>query len=370
MTSESAKIVHFSDLHICTAALRKRLEAVCAEVARTLPWIHGNLVFAEQKRLAALRARVVEFNPDVICLSGDLSAFGDLASLRLAGDFLASLHKRPAGGRRIIVTVPGNHDSLAAQYRRLLTLDWRKLPWHLRGFAWAYAAPIRQALRSLPPDAPARVSREPDALTNYWSMAREHGQTHHSRPVNQEINGIPLVIAPFNTVSRSPIWMNHGDAPPEEFGRLQAVFGEDTYRPDAVRIALMHHNPLSSPEVVQTKFVHAYNSMPGGSKLLRELQAYGVDLLLHGHQHQWNEYALDFFVRRRDRLHVLGVPGAAFGEPCGFNTIEILPTRSLQLTRYEYRDGRFMATPRPEPQRGRVGKPLPLSPEGIGSTAQ
>ena len=53
-----------------------------------------------------------------------------------------------------------------------------------------------------------------------------------------------------------------------------------------MKIALLHHHPISAPQSIDSDAVRFFNWMEDGPKFLQYLNAQGFSMVVHGHQHE------------------------------------------------------------------------------------
>lgn len=333
------RLVHISDLHFATPGVRsamqrlqeilKREIGVTLDIESDTQEVRDNLVLA----LANLSA---EHPIDALLISGDITTFGDAESFVLARDWLRSL--ADARSIRNIVAVPGNHDVLAPQLRKLLSSPApgvASIPFYLRvaaGFRFRKAvAAIKESLRvagTLPTtDTLAQFRSFAEALP---AITRDHceillGATQRIR------------VYPINSICTDPLWMNLGRLPRAEWGTLlRTLPTTPDVRDGTLRIAMLHHNLVSSPDVVATPEVFAYNSMPGAMEFLQEVQSRGVDLILHGHQHAELTGLFDCTLGSAGHVYVCGARSATAADKAGFNVIDIRDINHASLLRMRH----------------------------------
>lgn len=350
------KILHLSDLHICAQELDRRLREVANEAQHLL----GNsfhFSVASEDQLNRLASAVEAEDPDLICVTGDITTFGDATSFDKAREFLTRLRRRNGGPLRPIYVVPGNHDVLACQLQHLLnTIDQKfsearelglssqnflmkrfVVPALLRGGRWAVMRlPLVQKVFKLRDKLDAILMLEgvevlpDDPLKHYRDLVDNFDQ--QSDPHNGffgPINGngeTDVIVVPFSSVSLDSLWLNIGVDSQSDFEGFRRSLQSARQASDPARtviIALLHHNPMNAPGVEQPRIVAAYNTMPGASNFLREMQTSGVDLVLFGHQHQQFSAELDFLTPAEGQIYIVGAPSSTCGHAPGANRLEV-----------------------------------------------
>jgi len=309
-------VMHMSDLHICEETLREDL-ARLSQIATREAGLEVSIGIADRPALQSVKNAVNEVDPDVICVTGDITTFGDALSFQQAGEFLEDIRERGAGRepRKIIVT-PGNHDVLCSHLSFVLKMKglekiavkWFKLP--------RTTSALRRILK--------RKGVNPGG-NNPLANFRDFVDKYHTVSSAIQVGDMaqkPVWCVPFDTVSNDAIWMNAGQTSREEFQSFYQKLREKG-RTDSILIALVHHNPISSPDTIEHPLAFAYNSMPGASLLVREMQAAGTDLILFGHQHRFTSCIMDFVPETPSHVHLLGAPSATCGDNRGINVIVI-----------------------------------------------
>ena len=333
------RIAHISDLHFCEPTLARALkefaDAVTAKMGRFGPTEFVEVHTASATVVDALRTALINIDPDVVAISGDITAFGDEASFAAFVQWCKTIAPRSGSrpGRKIIV-VPGNHDALKDHFTCLRRQHLDKLPLLMR-------LTLRKYIRLLDPILPflGRSWRREEHLSHFGAMIAANSWLT-SGSVTEDVPDCPTVrvrLIPFITTASDPFWMNLGETRQTDWLRLRNEVREPSGSGAEVRIVVAHHNPVAPPSATYGRFAYAYNGMPEGTLFLSELQRAGVDFVLHGHQHE-------FSLLKFDSDH--GAAGHAFavGSDCssdestgGFNLLTVYDPNSAHLQRYRYR---------------------------------
>jgi len=307
------RLMHISDLHICHPDLRSSIKRL-AKVATDEIGVPVSIGIATDASLDTLRRAVEKIDPDVICITGDVTTFGDKASFSTASTYINEIKRRggETGDRPVVIT-PGNHDVLCSQFRRILGIRsfWSSV---LRQTKLRKTTRVIRDLLDNP-----LVEAQEDLLANYRAFLDESGASGSATEL-ENIAEKPVWCVPFDSVSTDSLWVNTGKTSPEAFQRFYAELRKRGER-DSILIALVHHNPVSSPNVAEHPLLYAYNSMPGASLLVHQMQLTGTDLILFGHQHQSVSCVMDFLLDTRSHIHLLGAPSATCDES-GVNVVE------------------------------------------------
>ncbi len=260
--------------------------AALTEPGRRLKIVHGSDLHFGTPHLPesarAFRDAVVDIEPDVLVISGDLTQRAKVEECRQASEFLKSLPELPT------VVVPGNHD--VPLYR-----VWERLTRPLKNYTDYISADLDT------------ITRLPGAV----------------------IVGLDST-APYRAIVN---------------GRLtesQLRFAEDAFSaagPDDIRILVAHHPFASAPD-----FEGDY-PIPGRSKLLRRMEASGVALILGGHLHRaYLGDSKDVYPHKRPArgLHIIqsGTTSSNRGRAreIGKNTFNLLRIDriSLEVIQYQF----------------------------------
>ena len=132
---------------------------------------------------------------------------------------------------------------------------------------------------------------------------------------------INVGVMPFNTVNVEPTLLNLGVSPQKEVDHLAK--GLQRMAHCDIKIVLMHHNPFSSPELVENAITFGFNGMPSGSALIQLLQEHNVDLVLYGHQHKHSYMNIHYPQTQSGRVSLVGCPSSLTGDKAQANIIDI-----------------------------------------------
>ncbi|MGZ5445439.1 MAG: metallophosphoesterase family protein [Thermoanaerobaculia bacterium] len=322
------KLLHISDLHICHPP---HLQAEIASVMKRVETRLGERIdieFASEKHLTGLATAVRQLDPAVICITGDVTTFGDRSSFVRAAQFVQDIKQRNDGTQRKIVATPGNHDVLASQLAALLQRHGFRARL-VRAFFTGIIGHLRRLLRR------ASISAEAEApLRNYLQFLNDTACIAGRAEVAR-VNGDAVLCVPFGSVSLDPLWINQGSAATDEFNRFRALLSTESSRD--IIVALLHHNPISSPDVVEPRITQAYNSMTGASTFVQEMQRVGTDIILYGHQHAFSCCLMDFAPHTPGHVYLIGAPSATTGQFPGFNLVEIHDRYHASLQPYDWK---------------------------------
>lgn len=315
-------VAHLSDLHFCSAELRPKLQDFSGRLSDFLKrlGIAENVAIhlASPTVLSDLSSALSREDPDIVVVSGDITAFGDHSSFLAFADWSAGLTTRAAGrAARQWILVPGNHDALQYHLSSLhnhafLGLPaWLRLP--LRLFLKHHLRPLRGHL--------------PTAQAGYLHAFRECIANHQHLsdagakfPI-PDCEGASIRFTPFSTTSTDPFWMNMAETRRNDWVRLTADLHQNA-TPGQINVVVAHHNPVSPPSGTEGRLSYGYNGMPEGTMFLAELQEAGVDLLLHGHHHEHSLFRFDFNLATAGHVFVLASLASSSEHFAGFNLLE------------------------------------------------
>jgi len=322
------KLLHISDLHIChPTSLQNEIASVMKRVEQRLGE-RIDIEFASDKHLNALATAVRQLDPAVICITGDVTTFGDKSSFERAAQFLLSIKQRNDGTQRKIVATPGNHDVLASQLSALLQRHGIRAQL-VKAYFMGVIGHLRRLLLRTDISADAQAP-----LRNYLQFLND-AACITGRAEVARVNGDAVLCMPFGSVSLDPLWINQGGAATDEFNRFRALLSTESARD--IIVALLHHNPISSPDVIEPRVTQAYNSMTGASTFVQEMQRVGTDMILYGHQHAFSCCLMDFAPHTPGHVYLIGAPSATTGQSPGFNLIELHDRYHATLHPYEWK---------------------------------
>lgn len=336
------RVVHISDLHFCLEPLASKLARLSGLFAKELN-VRLDIEVCNPGKADALTSRIQSIDPDALIVSGDITTFGDAASFARAADWIKPLVARAGGHNRRVIVVPGNHDVLGVQLRMLLRKIDEKVPWYAR---WPLKIRLSAVIDSITECLKAAQVSDDEKLDPFaeFRTFAESLDALSAKPTELPIDddgASAVLVAPFNSVSTDPIWMNLGEHRCQEELRLSDAFATGAAGRGLMRIAVLHHAPVSSPNVAEGKYVNAYNSMPGGTQFLKRLQAKGVDVILHGHQHEEGALLFDYDLESAGHAYCVGAPSATATDSVGFNLLQIENVNQLKLTPFRFDGAEF-----------------------------
>ncbi len=339
------RIVHISDLHIRHSSLDNEKTSTLQKGVKAVLKSGGIEVHAgghDDQKLAWLKTAVVSLRPTVIVATGDLTNFGDVESFKMATDFLADL--RDASKARHLWCVPGNHDCLVERAGAIDSNGGLK-KWLLKliGKGNREVEVMREAARLHLMGATDQLPATPLLLENYANACRAKGfgTCHPAKPEQVDAGWGHVSFFAFNSVNGGGLMANKGAIGEAQFSTFKAFCdGQDwaSHR-DAIRIALLHHHPISAPQSLDGAANRAYDWMDDGPRLLNVLNAKEFHFVLHGHQHEPFTCAVDYG-RRSQKQTLIVAAGSATQGPISqrqnsFNVIDLLNPFEARVQRYD-----------------------------------
>lgn len=366
------RIAHVSDLHFQSADLPDQQKTLLQRL--TSGWVKAE--GHDRMKLGALETALVSLRPDVIVVTGDLTNLGDDQSFDEVVAVLRSLKK--ASGARQVLCIPGNHDCLVDRAEYLERgLAGKAL---VRFLAWALA-PIARAKRAAEtsPKSTNRKQRRrirerlaAEAARNGMVFfdrflervaASEFGEVNPARPVEVDARWGKALFFLFNSNNDSELMANEGRVGAANFNRLnrflEAPQKQELFE-GAVRIALLHHHPISAPQDESRAPDRFYDWMRDGPRFLEYLNRRRFHFVLHGHQHLPFTCSVDYTDGHEGALHIVAAGSATQGsDPTSgsFNLIDLVTPFEAWVRRYDYERTGF----RPSPFLDRLWPIRPLS---------
>jgi 3',5'-cyclic AMP phosphodiesterase CpdA len=333
------KLFHISDLHFCeehlALALRGFSQGIGHRFARVTQADLVDIQVASPDVLDALGKEIMSQDPDAVVVSGDITTFGDDESFSRFADWSRPLASRTGNRQdRPWLVVSGNHDALRSHLTSLYNNPFTELPWWLRSLA-------RRYVRNLLSPLERHLNNEGKKGDHLDAFRRVVDAETHLMGTTAQIPiagcvGVQIRLIPFFTTCVDPLWMNLGETHRQDWERIR----EDARKPggDAfnIKVVIAHHNPIAPLSGDQGRFTHAYNGMPEGTRFLAELQDAGVDLLLHGHQHEYSLSRFDFELGKAGHTFVLGADSSSSEKHGGFNLIEFKDPNHAIVSRLTY----------------------------------
>lgn len=301
------RVVHLTDLHISAPLRTSQLLGKRALGAANLVLRGRDRQFGGASR-DALVDDVLGQRPDLVVLTGDLTALATEAEFAAARDALT-----PLLSAHPVAMVAGNHDRYTRGSARARRMESHFGPW-TEGGLW---------------DAQARA----------WT-----GETDDRAPG----------LARFS-VDRIDLWMLDTARPSAvSRGRVTAGqierLGRELAGPIEERVRVLGlHYPLLGPD--GRPYRHPTHGLRGVEALIGLLREQPVDLVLHGHVHHWWAGALAARSGRPIPVFNGGSSGLAPGgdvDP-GYLVLDLGDAGELSVTRRTWGAGRYGDVPVPVP---------------------
>jgi 3',5'-cyclic AMP phosphodiesterase CpdA len=251
------KLAHLSDIHLSPLPHARRRDLINKRLLGYFNWHRGRKLVHKREVLDAVTEDVVANDPGHIAVTGDLVNIGLPEEFVRAGQWLEEL-----GPPELVTAIPGNHDA----YVRM-NPD--------RGLGhWQDYMKSNEAGELLVPTAP----RDFPFVKRYGDIA---------------------LIALSSAISTAPFVASG------RVGSEQRAYLADALRITGehglFRIVLIHHPPL--PHQVKWR-----RGLRDAKKVTRIFQEQGVELVLHGHNHETSLHELE---TASGPAFVIGVPSAS-----------------------------------------------------------
>ncbi len=341
------RIAHISDLHIRNQTMNNDDRSLLQELAVFLLKKWGVEVEAgghDPAKLDALKNRLVGLKPDVIVVTGDLTNFGDTSSLATAVNYLQTL-RRVTGARKVLC-IPGNHDCLVerlAAAKQELSLGARallKLTQLLNREVDVMGEGAKRQF-SATEWSPERVAK---LLQNYRDFVTESefGVCDPAQPFEIDAGWGKVAFFLFNSVNEPGLMANKGRIGIEQFNRLNSLAQDhQSWAPleRAVRVALLHHHPVSAPRATDGDINRLYDWMDDGPRFLWALNMRQFHFVLHGHQHKPFTCAISYGQANDPPTFVAAAGSATQGSmehlENSFNVIDLVSPFEAVFARYD-----------------------------------
>lgn len=246
-------LAHLSDPHLAPLPAPRLRELMGKRATGYFHWRRNRFQIHRREVLDALVEDMRAQRPGHIAVTGDLVNIGLEAEFAPAHAWLESI-----GTSELVTVVPGNHDAYARATQRRFAEIWGD---YLRGDGALTAGPIA---------FPFLRRRGPLALI-----------------------GVSTAVPTRPLMATGLLGQAQRDALD---GMLSTLSTEQAFR-----VLLIHH-PLRSQQSSRHK------RLIDSDKLLALLKRYGVELILHGHDHI---HSTMWFDGPRDRIPAIGVPSAS-----------------------------------------------------------
>jgi 3',5'-cyclic AMP phosphodiesterase CpdA len=322
---EMYRIAHISDLHI---------SEIDEDNLTNLRWLASLLgkrlkidVVAEkhnEDKLNALKTELKKLRPKLIVVTGDITNFGDEKSFEKAAEILTEL-KEVANAEQVIC-IPGNHDSLSERVADLRSSGlWGRLA------IWALAKINREIYISAKQAANMDDGTALSLLGNYRKFSKgRYVEVNPSKPVFIQTEWGEIAMFLFNSTNDKGVMANEGRIGAKQYNALNDAIATHGPRINkAVRMALLHHHPITVPVVKADAVERGYNWMVDGTQFIeyigRELgEDYGFHFILHGHQHE--PYIFQY--GQPLNAHIVAAGSALAGENPNRGSFDVIDVRT------------------------------------------
>jgi 3',5'-cyclic AMP phosphodiesterase CpdA len=246
-------LAHLSDPHLAPLPAARLSELFGKRATGHLHWRRTRFQIHRREVLDALVADLRAQRPDHIAITGDLVNIALEAEFAPAHAWLQSV-----GTPEHVTVVPGNHDAYVRATQHRFAEIWRD---YLRGDGALTAGPIT------------------------FPFVRRRG---------------PLALIGVSSAVPTPPLMATGWLGQAQRDALDGILSRLSAE-QAFRVLLIHH-PL------RTEKGSRYKRLTDSDALLALVKRYGVELILHGHDHI---HSTMWFDGPRGRIPAIGVPSAS-----------------------------------------------------------
>ena len=263
-------LAHLSDPHLAPMQWPRPRDLINKRMLGFVNWHFRRRAFHRAEVLDALITDMKQASPDHIAVTGDLVNISLEHEFTVAQEWLRRL-----GDAKHVTLVPGNHDAYVRASAHHASRVWREY--------------MREA------DEDAADPKEP------FPFVRRRG---------------PVALIGVSTAIPTGPFAAKGEVGPAQLERLRAALKAVAAEP-LFRVLVIHHPPLSTKQERHKRLIDA----EAVRALLRE---YGVELVIHGHEHIHSLVWLD---GPAGRIPAFGVPSASAdvsdAHPAGYNLYRI-----------------------------------------------
>lgn len=336
------RIAHISDLHLEDSQVRNEIPSLIQRLTKVLRKALFSTEINAQghnpDKLKALQTVFRSLQPDLILVTGDLTNFGDKGSLKLAHEVLDDL-KAVAKAEQVIC-VPGNHDCLIERVKYFCKTCKGKIL--IRSLA-KFISEV-EMLMHISARISNKLEKEADSvlLEQYRDIMEPHyGEVNPRSPVFLPIGWGEIAFFLFNSTNDLGLMVNEGRIGQQQFDDLNKYLESKENKKKfscAVRIALLHHHPISAPRAQATGLIRGYNWMKDGPRFLDYMNYHKFHFVLHGHEHEPFQCNVNYGYGAQG-VHIVASGSALQGDDPdtgSFNVIDILTPFEAKLYRYNY----------------------------------
>lgn len=340
------RIAHISDLHLVADGIKvdhTNLQKVAAALGdRAGVKVEANPYSRQQLESLAISMR--ELQPSAIFITGDVTNYGDPESLQFAADVIEKL-RQEAGPDPVTFVVPGNHDTLTERMAALsedsslkarLIRSFRRINPEL-DITYKLAAELEKG----------EVDGAPVFLKSFWTyIPAKYRPVDPAQPQFIDMRWGQAAVFLFNSNVDDTLMANKGSIGMAAYGRLHGALKAKEHQnalSQAIKIALLHHHPISAPQSIDPDVERFFNWMDDGPRFLHYLNDQRFTLVLHGHQHAPFICTINYRKEDDRPLHVVAAGSATqAGGPASFNLIDFLSPLEVRVQRFDYRDPDFV----------------------------
>jgi predicted phosphodiesterase len=282
--------------------------------------------------------------PDVIVITGDITDYGDSKSFELAAQHIERL--RRAAGASQVICIPGNHDALCERAADIRKTLWGRLYLGVTSlFSRNVEVLSAEDTQWLSRDTAKAISAGdgPALLRNFerWREAAGFAAPDPSSPVYVEAGWGKVAFFLFNSTNDPGVMANEGRIGQKQFNTLNECLQNEESKKEcdnALRVALLHHHPISAPYSRDAAYNRGYDWMADGPLFLQYMNRHNFHFILHGHQHE-AFYCSVNYRPAGGALRIVAAGSATQGRDSmrgSFNLIDLLTPFHARLRRYDY----------------------------------
>ncbi len=347
------RIAHISDLHLKDEAIENDDLSALQWLFKVLAGSAGFAVEADghsDDKVAALENIFTKLKPDVIAVTGDITNFGDVKSFELASKYLKRL--KSAANAQHVFCIPGNHDALSERAANIKKKN-------AKGRVMLKLLSMFDRTTEITATDPHRFSPEvfkqmdegniPALLNNYttWAENESFAVVNPASPLYVSASWGDVAFFLFNSTNDPGVMANEGRIGPKQFNALNVCLQNSETMEKcarAVRLALLHHHPISAPQSQDAAYNRGYDWMKDGPLFLQYMNQNGFHIILHGHQHEPFHCTVNYLATPGGGLHIVAAGSATQGTNHthnSFNLIDLLTPFEARIRRFDYNSTGF-----------------------------
>jgi 3',5'-cyclic AMP phosphodiesterase CpdA len=340
------RIAHISDLHIEDSQVRNEnrfffewLQKIIGnDLFRTKIDVGGH----NHEKLDALKNVFRLLKPNLILVTGDITNFGDEKSFRLAAQILKEL-KQIAEAEHVIC-VPGNHDTLIERVefvKNKFLVNLNYLP--VLGPISRYLIDVHDKIRREISNHLENVN-ELCFLNNYKNIIEPlFGKVDPGSPLIFKSLWGNIMIFSFNSTNDSILMANEGLIGAKQFNYFNSCFQDPDNKDlitQSLRIAILHHHPISAPGIRANMIERGFNWMQDGPRFIDYMNSCNFHFVLHGHEHKPFLCNVNYANRPGKGLYIVAAGSTLQGDDPdqgSFNVIDLRTPFEAKFSRYDYK---------------------------------